>query len=259
MILLIDAGNTLIKWAVIDQAKWLRYGSLPVGQASELAKHLATELDAIDKGRRAVRAVWLSNVAGEGVGLHIRKLCDDRSLELHQVAAQDTQCGVHNCYAIPGELGSDRWAALIGAWQLIKGECLVVNCGTATTIDALSPQGEFKGGLILPGVDLMLKSLRETTALLVRAGHDTRSSAYPRARVTFPTTTSDAMFSGAIQATCGAVRGQHSLLVDESAPVVLSGGAADVLQKDLLHVPLYIVENLVLQGMLMIALEAGEV
>ena len=77
----------------------------------------------------------------------------------HFIGAREKQCGVRNGYAKPAQLGSDRWAALIAAWHLVQRKCLVVDSGTATTIDTLSGQGEFVGGLILPGVELMQRSL----------------------------------------------------------------------------------------------------
>ena len=70
----------------------------------------------------------------------------------------------------------------------------------------------------------------------------------------FPLNTADALYSGAIQAGCGAIQRQHGLLDDDDAPVVLSGGAAGALQKNL-SLPLRVVDNLVLQGLLLISQE----
>jgi type III pantothenate kinase len=163
------------------------------------------------------------------------------------VAAREAQCGVRNGYSNVSRLGSDRWAALIAAWHLIGGSCLVVNSGTATTVDALSGKGEFTGGLILPGVELMQRSLCTATAQL-QAGQGEYAA--------FPRNTADALFSGAIQASCGAIERQHALLDDDGAPVLLSGGAAGVLRAHL-NLPLRIVDNLVLHGLLLIAQESG--
>lgn len=103
------------------------------------------------------------------------------------------------------------------------------------------------GGLIVPGVELMLNSLYGSTAQLVPGRGE---------YAFFPKNTADAMFSGAVQASCGAIQRQHALLSHDKAPVVLSGGAAEVLQK-YLKIPLRAVDNLVLQGLLIIAREAG--
>jgi type III pantothenate kinase len=123
-----------------------------------------------------------------------------------------------------------------------------VNSGTATTVDALSATGEFLGGLILPGVELMQRSLSDATAQLgfMRGTY-----------AAFPQNTADALFSGAIQATCGAIGRQHALLTDVVAPAVMAGGAAEILREHL-NLPLLVVDNLVLQGLLLIAQEASE-
>ncbi len=254
--LLIDCGNTRIKWALVQGMDWFASGVLPVAQAGELSQHLAGHCDPSSGSGQAlpgtglhdIEQVWVSNVAGDKVARHIREIGVDRGGKPHFVVARQEQCGVRNGYAQAGQLGSDRWAALIAAWHLVRGECLAVSCGTATTIDALSGQGEFTGGLILPGVELMQSSLGAATARL-KTG--------PGEYMPFPDNTAAAMFSGAIQASCGAIQRQHALLVHNSAPVVLSGGAGRVLQEHL-GMPLRIVDDLVLQGLLLIAQEASE-
>jgi type III pantothenate kinase len=261
MKLLIDAGNTLIKWAVVSGDERLHSGVLPVDQAGELPGLFAGRFDKPGKDFHGIQQIWVSNVAGEEVARHIRNIRVGRQAELsgqlHFIVAQEMQCGVHNGYSNAGQLGSDRWAALIAAWHLVRGKCLVVNCGTATTIDSLSGQGEFLGGLIVPGVELMQRSLSVATdqlkSRLVKPG---LAKAGQGDYVSLPRNTADALFSGAVQATCGAIERQYALLGDDTAPVVLSGGAAGVLQKGL-NLPMNVVDNLVLQGLLLIARETG--
>jgi len=236
MRLLIDAGNTRIKWALTRGDEWLCRGALPTGRAAELSGQFADG--------PPIREVWASNVAGEGVAQALRAVVADA---WHFVVARERQCGVRNGYERPGQLGSDRWAALIAAWDMVGGRCLVANCGTATTVDALSDDGEFVGGLILPGVELMQRSLCGATAQL-EPGQG-KYAALPR-------NTADAMFSGAVQAVCGAIERQHALLDAADAPVVLSGGAAEWLQGRL-KPPLRLEDNLVLQGLWLIARETN--
>ena len=240
MKLLIDAGNTRIKWAIVNGDDWLRSGILPVGQAGELPGLFA--------GSQDIMQIWVSNVAGEEIAHHIRNISVGQPVQPHFVVAREIQHGVRNGYSNPAQLGSDRWAALIAAWSLVQGKCLVVNCGTAITIDTLSVHGEFLGGLILPGVELMQRSLVASTDQL-KSGHvQLDQGKYVR----FPLNTTDALFSGAIQAGCGAIQRQHALLDDVEAPVVLSGGAAGVLQVNL-NLPLLVVDNLVLRGLLLMS------
>lgn len=245
MKLLIDAGNTRIKWALVNKGDWLLSGVLPVKQAESLAQHLADNFDGPGTALRDIQQIWVSNVAGEEIARHIRSACATRRWLPNFIMAQTSQCGVRNGYDQPSQLGSDRWAALIAAWHLTGRSCLVVNSGTATTIDALSASGEFIGGLILPGVELMQRSLCAATTL---------STPAPGKYVRFPLNTVDALLSGAIQATCGAIARQHMLLDDNNAPVLLSGGCASQLQAHL-NLTLQMRDNLVLQGLWLIAEE----
>ena len=240
-ILLIDAGNSRIKWACSHHAEWSPVAQLPV--------NLATDLSFAGQACVGVQQVWVSNVAGADVERHIRAACAVQHWSPRFISSRVAQCGVSNSYAQTAQLGSDRWAALISAWHQVGAACLVVNSGTATTIDALSNRGEFLGGLILPGLELMQRSLTDATAQLKIVGGQYAS---------FPHNTADALLSGAIQASCGAVQRQYALLGEEGAVVVLSGGAACLLQPHL-HMPVQMMDNLVLSGLLLIAQESSDV
>jgi type III pantothenate kinase len=254
MKLLIDAGNTRIKWALADGEKWLCSGDLPTGQAGELSRIIGEQTAHLNPkaSMKDINQIWVSNVAGEEASQNILDIGAGISTRPNFVAARESQCGVNNGYSTASQLGSDRWAALISAWNIAKGKCLVVNSGTATTIDSLSGQGEFVGGLILPGLELMQQSLFDATDQL----KSTQGEYVP-----FPLNTADAVYSGAIQATCGAIERQYVLLEDDSAPLVLSGGAAKLLQpyfnQKLFKVQPSVVDDLVLRGLLVMARETN--
>jgi type III pantothenate kinase len=186
--------------------------------------------------------IIVANVAGSAREQQLRDLCAAWEAVPEFIAARSAQCGVTNRYERAERLGSDRWAALIGAWKHQQRACLVVNCGTATTVDALSDQGEFLGGTILPGLRLMRQSLAHNTAQLPDAAGMLQD---------FPRDTADAIYSGAIRATQGAIRYQYGLLQNAAAVCLLSGGAADQIQMQL-GIPVERVDNLVLQGLQMI-------
>ena len=233
--LLFDAGNSRCKWAWIENGIWLRQGVLD--NADENAWR---ELHVLFSTLGTPHKILASNVAGAAVAQRLRELCSHWPCAVQFIVAQAWQCGVRNAYAQAEQLGSDRWAALVAAWQHVHSACLVVNCGTATTVDALSETGEFLGGLILPGMALMRRSLLENTAQLGLPSGEFRD---------FPRNTADAIASGAIQATVGAIRQQYTLLSAKSAAhCILSGGASSGLD-------LYLgfaaeqVDNLVLQGL----------
>lgn len=236
--LLIDAGNSRVKWAMVEGGLWLQQNVLENTHASALSV-VFSKLPPPDR-------ILVSNVAGEKIAQLLLAACAVWQCPVEFITAQVEQCGVRNLYEHPAQLGSDRWAALIAAWQQERAPCLVVNCGTATTVDALSVGGEFLGGLILPGVGMMQSSLAAGAAQLVQTEGAWRE---------FPRNTADAVFSGSIRATVGAIRLQfEALAVRGDVRCLLSGGAADKVQSHL-NLPSVRVDNLVLRGLQIIAQE----
>ena len=229
--LLLDIGNSRIKWAQVENGQWQQQGAAGIAEWHMLRQVFATLAQP--------HKILVSNVAGVETAQQLRAACAEWRCPVEFISAKAEQCGVRNAYDQPAQLGSDRWAALIAAWHHEHAACLVVSCGTATTIDALSGAGEFLGGLILPGLNLMRHSLAAGTAQLEAAEGSWRE---------FPRNTADAMTSGAIQATVGAILRQHELLGVPGARCLLSGGAADSVQHHL-GMPLLRVDNLVLQGL----------
>ncbi|MBU0621056.1 MAG: type III pantothenate kinase [Gammaproteobacteria bacterium] len=231
--LLLDAGNSRCKWALVQDGVWTHQGA--VGNS---------ESDALRQALRSLpqpSRILVSNVAGAQMERQLREICSGWGLPPEFVTACASQCGVRNGYQRPELLGSDRWAALIAAWQRVHDSCLVVNCGTATTVDALSAQGEFLGGLILPGIGLMQRSLAANTAQL---------GAEQGVVQDFPRNTADAIHSGALRATAGAIRHQFGLLQAGSGVVrcLIGGGAASVILPHL-DLPLERADDLVLHGL----------
>lgn len=230
--LLIDAGNSRVKWAAIEDGLWLQQNVLENTHVSELSAAFS-KLPPPDR-------ILISNVAGENMAQLLSAACAAWQCPIEFIVAQVEQCGVRNLYEHPAQLGSDRWAALIAAWQQERISCLVVNCGTATTVDVLSAEGEFLGGLILPGVDMMRSSLAAGAAQLAQTEGIWRE---------FPRNTADATFSGSIQATIGAIRLQfEALAMRGDVRCLLSGGAADKVGQHL-KLPSVRVDNLVLRGL----------
>lgn len=240
--LLLDVGNSRIKWARVECGQWVRHGTANIAEWPALRQVFAT--------LSQPHKILASNVAGAEAAQQVRAACAEWKCPVEFISAKAEQCGVHNAYDQPAQLGSDRWAALIAAWHHEHAACLVVSCGTATTIDTLSGAGEFLGGLILPGVDMMPRSLTTGTAQLgISADNRVRGNWRE-----FPRNTADAMFSGAIQATVGAILRQHELLGIHGARCLLSGGAADSMQAHL-ELPMLRMNNLVLQGLQIIGHE----
>ena len=240
-IYLFDAGNTRVKWGAHDGRVYLATGAVDSTRAEDLDKALPGNL-------RAGLAI-ASNVAGAQVQAKLHRVCESRSVKLSIITSQAEQLGVKSGYRDPGQLGTDRWAALIAAHHTGPGHKLVVNAGTALTIDALTADGRFLGGIIVPGPALMRRSLdRGTAGLRLTEG----------SFADFPRATPDAITTGAIQACAGAIeRMRDAMAGADCAPsqIVLSGGAAAEIAG---HLPIAatIRENLVLDGLLLIARSA---
>ena len=243
--LLLDAGNSQLKWALISggnaPGRWAMRGAYPVADCAAWGAALA----ALPQPER----VLVSNVAGEAVAEGIREVCAGWGVGVEFVSVRDAQCGVRGAYP---RLGSDRWMALIAAWRKVRGACLVVDCGTATTVDALSSEGMFLGGLILPGVRMMQESLITGTAQLAGG----RSEGIACSGTDFPRDTVDAILCGAVRATVGAIHEQYRRLAAPGAPCLLDGGAAGLIAPHL-EMKLLREEDLVLKGLQVMADETG--
>lgn len=239
MILVIDIGNTRTKWALADaEGKLTEY---EVCMNADLAE---TNLKKISK--KADMAL-ISNVAGDAMAERLEEVL--APLPSVFAATEKQACGVLN--SVYPTLGVDRWMALIAVKSRVKQAVLVVNAGTAITIDALDSQGKFLGGTIMPGIRLMHTALADHTAQL---------NVHGGAVTAFPNNTQDALESGCLNAAVGAVMVMLKRLERHSGwlpRLVVSGGdaqlIADALKPDLKQV--MIMDNLVLQGLALLAKE----
>lgn len=244
MILLVDVGNTRTKWVLAEN------------------NHMLTEIDVclnqdvtsstIASLAEVVHKVSIANVAGDAMAQTLTEVMQAVEAPVTMVQTAQEACGVRNSYDYPETLGVDRWLSLIAAYDKQKASCLVINAGTAVTIDALSvpkasDHANFMGGLIMPGVGVMLRTLANNTAQL---------SVGEGSVMDFPTNTQDAMHTGCLVAVIGAIHRQWQLLqaLDQQVPaILLSGGDAEVLVKHLpadLAEKTIIVDNLVLRGLM---------
>lgn len=238
-ILAIDAGNTRTKWGVHDGRAWTATGAIETARAGELPQSL--------RGIKAAGLAIASNVAGAAVQAAIEAAC--KGLVVRFVRSEASQLGVTNGYRDPSQLGTDRWVALIAAHHARPGHKLVINAGTALTIDALTGDGRFLGGLIVPGPALMRRSLDRATAALRESEGAVRD---------FPASTPEAIATGAVLACAGAAdRLAKSMDAHGTPPglIILSGGAARELAPAL-GLPHELHENLVLDGLQLIARSA---
>ena len=232
-VLAIDAGNSRIKWGVAED-DWTERGAVPTGSAGDLEQALAHV--------PAPERIVATKVAGDAAARAIETATSRFGVAVEMVVPRAEQCGVRSSYAKPEQLGPDRWAALIGARASFDGPCVVVNAGTTMTVDALSGEGVFLGGFIVPGYAVMRGSLAANTA---------RLKLQDGGFSFFPANTGDAIASGALNALAGAIDRmvRYMLDVGEGEPLVmLSGGDANLLAPHLNH-RVQVVDNLVLEGL----------
>jgi len=234
MMLLVDAGNTRVKWALADAAaapgQWRSHGAVLHAQLDQAASAWAAS--------GATHAL-VSNVAGPLLAERIAAALPD-GMAVEWFASTPERAGLRNGYREPARLGCDRFAAAIGARALAPGQDVVVaTCGTATTVDAVSAGGLFVGGMILPGLALMASSLASNTAQLPQVA----PGALP---ALFGDNTNDAILSGVLSAQAGAI--ERAVAGHRATACIVSGGAAPYIAPAL-KVAHLLVDNIVLVGL----------
>lgn len=164
---LFDIGNTRIKWAWLDLNGDLAGDQVGLQDAGRAAYGQSTLTDIatanwLDWPRP--EQVWVSSVAADEHWQQLSDWCVEhwQQTPLRVISAAEG-FGIRNAYAQPEELGSDRWAALIGAHHLLSADICIVDCGTAITVDFLDAAGTHLGGYIIPGLQLMQQSLARRT------------------------------------------------------------------------------------------------
>ena len=242
--LLLDVGNTRLKWGIADDGEIHKTGSIARKKLSESGMSALTT-----KLPRRVDAALASNVGGTTIATRLAGLVGAHcGQDLHFARTERSQFGLTNAYAQPRRMGVDRWVAMLGAWLELQNACVVVDAGTAVTIDAIDDQGQHLGGMILPGEPMMRASLASNTSDIA-AMKPLKPEASTGLNM-FGANTRSAVGSGALNAVVGAVERAITTLRSNAydATVVLTGGDAsrilDALEEESLHRP-----NLVLQGL----------
>jgi type III pantothenate kinase len=237
-VLALDAGNTRVKWGLRVGGDWTARGAVATAEAASLGR----DWPPLPPGTLALG----SNVGGPAVQALLHEACARHGLALSLIASERERLGVRNAYRDCSQLGTDRWAALVAAYREAPVNQIVVNAGTALTVDALRADGLFAGGFIVPGPALMRRALGGGTAQL----RLTEGAFDP-----FPKSTPDAITTGAVQAAVGAIeRMRAAFAAGGFAPerILLSGGAAAELAPHL-PMPVTLNDNLVLDGLVLLA------
>lgn len=242
--LLLDVGNSRIKWGVLDDRGIRRTGHIARSKLQDDGLPVLTT-----RLPRHVEAVLVSNVAGTSFGTRLSGVVGAHcGCGVRFARTAKKGWGVTNGYKEPRRMGVDRWVALVGAWREFGGACLVVDAGTAVTIDALDDDGRHLGGQIIPGLRTMAASLNTATADIPLVSGNASAGA-PDASM-FGSSTAAAVREGALNAIAGAVdRAFQTLQSIAYEPVlVLTGGDASRILNALSESPVHR-PHLVLQGL----------
>jgi type III pantothenate kinase len=247
MILVIDVGNTRLKWA------WLSSTGLSDQQAvvHRDAKPGIWTNALFESGQEPTR-VLVSNVAGEEMAKALSKLSKKEfDIEIEFIKAVPEFHGLSNGYLDPTLLGADRWLALIGAWTRARAPLVVVDAGTAVKVDSVDSNGMHLGGLIAPGIHMMREALMAKTSDIAKAAsHSTPSFAGVLANNTIAAVSRGAVFALAGMADRAADIVEQS--TGASPKLFITGGDAGMITGTM-RTRGEIVPDLVLQGLAVIA------
>ena len=246
-ILLVDAGNSRLKWSELSVTGVL---STQYAQAYADRPALAAFIDLLERYPN-VTHITLVHVLTNLFAESVQALCIERGIALQLVRSQAQGYGIQSGYREPARLGTDRFVGLVAAHQLAKPQpCIVIDCGTAVTLDAIDAQGKHLGGVIFPGLQL------SADALIARA-QGKLSVAFDEDMSVLADHTSQAIGSGCLFALLGAIEGISARMQAafiQPAKRILTGGDAITLQP-WLQGTYQIETDLLMQGLRYITLE----
>lgn len=239
--LLLDAGNSQLKWAWVESGVIGHTGRAPYRNLALLG------MEWQERGDDTVRIIGCI-VSGE---VKKAQVAEQLPKPVQWLSSMQQALGIRNHYRNVEEHGADRWFNALGSRRFTANACVVMSCGTAVTIDALTDNNHYLGGTIMPGFHLMKESMALKTANLNRP----HGRVYP-----FPTTTANALASGMMDAVCGSLLLMHARLrekvgMDKPVDVIITGGGAPKVVQALppsfvLDNTVKIVDNLVIFGLL---------
>jgi len=251
MILVIDVGNTRLKWA------WLTSTGLS-GQQAVVHRDVKPGIwtaALFESGQKPSR-VLVSNVAGRAVAKTLAKLAKKKfRVGVEFVAAAPEYHGLVNGYLDPALLGADRWLALIGAWTRARTALCVVDVGTAVKLDSVDVNGQHLGGLIAPGIHMMREVLMSKTSDIARAAEKST----PSLAGILANNTIGAISRGAVFALAG-MSDRAAEYIEQSSGIkpriFITGGDAGMITGTM-RSQAEIVPDLVLQGLAVMAAQQG--
>ena len=247
MILLVDLGNTFLKWAEFSDNVLNHYSRENI-RDNDITWILDNSWSVLDKPER----ILISSVASSSQYQHIVTWIKNRwQLIPERVVSPSSGHGVDNSYSEPANLGSDRWLAMVAAYQHHKSGVCIIDCGTAITADIVLANGQHLGGYIVPGLQMMQQTLLNDTAGII--GKLQKPSIVTLLEP--GTSTTECIQRGAITSALGFIDKIQSYLehnFEDEFTYLFTGGDAEYLIPHL-TIKVYHAPLLVLDGMAVIA------
>lgn len=216
MILELDVGNSRIKWRLLtaDTLLPLSEGHVPGFE----------ELQQLPQLESSLSLARMCSVRSGEVNRQIEDWIKSKfNIGLQQASVTRSCGGVTNQYEDVSRLGIDRWLAMLAAFRKAEGACIVIDSGTAFTVDVVDVQGMHLGGYIIPGLNLMWDSLESNTA--IRLAEDFSSYSLDLGQ-----STDEAVFNGTVSALVATINTvSRSLSGEGEAKVYFTGGDAELL------------------------------
>ncbi len=246
MTLLIDIGNTRIKWATLtlDGITEQQAASYAAWDRSTLHTQM---LSSLPKPQR----VLIANVGGDAIARLVAEGIQAKwAIAPEFVHSTAHAAGVRCGYAVPENLGVDRWLGVIAAFHRQNGAACVASVGTAMTVDSIDVHGQHLGGIIVPGPDLAVASLLDKTADIA-----TRAQTGELGSSIFAGNTLGAVHQGVAHQLAAVIERTVADLRErcgESCILLLAGGGSDRIAP-FLRIAYRAVPDLVLQGLAVLA------
>jgi type III pantothenate kinase len=241
MDLLVDSGNSRLKWAYSENGQLSGHGSAPHGKDIPEAAQQAW------RQRPVPARVIAANVAGDAYARRLDEWVQTQwHLQVEYLQVDARQGGVEPAYAEPGRLGVDRWLALVAAHRISAADVAVIDAGTALTLDVVTATGRHEGGIIIPGLGLMMDTLLQTSSG-IQSGMQPPGG---QAGGVLGSDTRSCIEKGALYAVTGAVEHTLNKFGSDIAVIICGGNAPQVmaeLDRECRQIP-----DLVLQGIRMI-------
>ncbi len=237
MNLLIDIGNSRAKYVADHQGQLSAVNTIKI-------EAILTLLDA-SLHNDGLQQLLLVSVSNSNIAEVIEQWCADKQVAFKQLHSEKSAFGISNGYRSYQQMGADRWLAIVGAELLFpEQDILIVDSGTATTVDVLTGDKHHQGGWIIPGVKLMMTALFENTERVNGTTNNIDALA-------FGLNTNDNVNFGCWAATCGAIEGAMQLAKQNQhaiSKVICTGGNGAELER-MTHYESIFIEKLIFIGM----------